>query len=144
MQYIRSDLIFSYWIFGWFILYYCRIITYSPKFALIIGIIENIFSVFYLIFMNTSNYKIIKFIIINICIKVIPLFIIIKDKIVWKDIYATFILFIIYIIWLFINNPKNLFKTYIQMINNYTTKTDSKKKLTFLSYIYDKIYNSFH
>ena len=41
-----------------------------------------------------------------------------------------------------------IFKTYIQMINNYTTKSDyksdSKKNLTFLSYIYDKIYNSFN
>ena len=144
MQYIRLDFVFSYWIFGWFILYYYRIVSYSPKFALIIGIIENILIIFYLIFMNASNYKIIKFIIINFCIKVIPLLMIIRDKIIWKDIYATFILFIVYIIWLFINNPKKIFQTYIHMINNYSSKSDSKKKLTFLSYIYDKIYDSFH
>ena len=30
---LRFDLVFSYWIFIWYILYICHIVEYSPKFV---------------------------------------------------------------------------------------------------------------
>jgi len=73
MQIVRSDFVFSYWIFTWFILYLLKIVPYSPKFVIILGIIENLFVFMYMIFYKSPIYNIIKFIIINILIKVIPL-----------------------------------------------------------------------
>ena len=39
----RFDQIFSYWIFVWYLLYVLGVISYNPKFALIIGVITNLF-----------------------------------------------------------------------------------------------------
>ena len=41
MKYYRFDLLFSYWIFIWYLLYIFEIIDASPKLALIVGLIEN-------------------------------------------------------------------------------------------------------
>ena len=104
MKTLRFDYVFSYWIFAWYLLYIFHIINYNPKFALIIGIIENII---YFIIMILSKKKFIDlflFIIINICIKIIPFITVMNDTIIWRDITATFVLFIIYNIWLYINS----------------------------------------
>jgi hypothetical protein len=38
---MRFDLVFSYWIFAWYLLYMAKIIKYSPKLVIVLGIIEN-------------------------------------------------------------------------------------------------------
>jgi len=110
MKIIRPDYIFSYWIFIWYILYILKFAHNSPKFALIVGIIENLFVMFTMIHKNIKAHCII-FFIINIFIKVLPLLSIINDKILQKDIYATVILFLSYNIWLYINKT-NLIRIY--------------------------------
>jgi hypothetical protein len=145
---IRSDYVFSYWIFLWFILYILKIIKYSPKFIIILGIIENFFVIIYLILKKSTLYKITKFIIINIIIKVIPLYIIWKDEINLKDIIVSIILFVIYLIWIYINcGVECLYNIQKKIINSYGTMTKrviSKKKNyknnTILSYLYDKFF----
>jgi len=39
---LRIDLVFSYWVYFWYILYAFKITNYSPKFPLILGLIDNI------------------------------------------------------------------------------------------------------
>ena len=107
MSQLRFDLIFSYWIFIWFIIYKLNLITFSPKFALIIGLIENFIMLIMMLLYGTHIETIFYFIIINTFIKVIPLYYLRNTNINWNDIYFTIILFIIFIIWLHINN-KNL------------------------------------
>jgi hypothetical protein len=104
MRVLRFDLIFSYWIFIWFLIYKLKWIMYSPKFAIIFGFIENCFMLIMMFLFGTKTESIIYFIIINFFIKVIPLYYLRNDYIYWKDIYFTFVLFIIFIIWLHINN----------------------------------------
>ena len=136
---IRSDYIFSYWIFAWFLLYYANIVKYSPKFIIILGLIENFFIVVYLLINNSTSYKISKFIIINIVIKVIPLYLIFNDKIRYQDIYATIILFLFYLIWIYINCGIDCFYImYQKLINSYNTM--KTQEMTYLSYIYDNIF----
>jgi len=92
----RFDLVFSYWIFVWFLLYNFKFVTYNPKFVLMLGIIENII-VFILMLILGSNYTtLFYFIIINLCIKIWPYYTIRKTYITYKDIYASVILFSIY------------------------------------------------
>jgi hypothetical protein len=104
MKSLRFDLIFSYWIFAWFILYLCNITKYSPKFAFILGLIENLFMLIMMIIKGTKRITILYFIIINFLIKVLPIYYLRAETIRMKDVYMTVLLFIIFIIWLYINN----------------------------------------
>jgi len=140
MEYLRLDFIFSYWIFLWFILYEVKIIKYSPKFVIILGLIENFGLFLYFIYKKSSLYNISKFIIINIFIKIIPLYLVYNDKIISKDIIASFILFLIYLLWLIVNNRFNyLFNEYNELIKGYVNQK-YKNKQSFLGYSYDFIY----
>jgi len=102
----RFDLVFSYWIFAWFLLYWFRIIPYSPKLAMCLSIAENAILLGIMILLLKSSFEtIIKFLIINAFIKAIPLYAVWSDKINWKkDIIRSIILFGIYLVWLFINS----------------------------------------
>lgn len=134
----RLDYVFSYWIFAWFVLYYFKIVKYSPLFILLFASIENVvlFIIHIINFIIDNSYynffKLIGFIIINFCIKVLPLYYIIKIendvktfeelfKLIKKDdILISLYLFIIYIIWLFINKAISI-KNYKLNINLPTT-----------------------
>ena len=100
---LRIDLVFSYWIFIWYLLYAIHIVKYNPKFAIIIGIIENIFMFLTMIYFGSSYETLFYFIIINIFIKLIPYYTLIKTSITYNDIKVTLLLFLIYSIWVYIN-----------------------------------------
>lgn len=101
---LRADLVFSYWIYAWFIIYFLNYTKYSPKIALILGLLDNIVMLFLMILWSTSLKTIIWFIIINTLIKVVPLYYLRTEPYKMKDVYFTMGLFLIYIIWLHINN----------------------------------------
>jgi hypothetical protein len=103
---LRADLVFSYWIYFWFILYLLKIIKFSPKFALIIGVVDNIGMLIMMLSYGTSFQTIQNFIIINTLIKVIPLYYLKNEKINLKDIYFTSFLFLLFIFWLHLNKQK--------------------------------------
>jgi hypothetical protein len=104
MAALRIDLVFSYWIYIWFILYIFKYTIYSPKFALTLGLLDNIILLFLMLIWGTSVKTIIWFIIINTLIKVVPLYYLRNEPYKMKDVYFTAGLFFIYIIWLHINN----------------------------------------
>lgn len=97
----RFDLVFSYWIFTWFLLYYFGITKYSPKLALFISLAENIILFLVMVFILKSAWDtLLKFLIINTFIKVIPIYVVWADKINWKmDLLRITCLFLIYIAW---------------------------------------------
>ena len=104
MNFLRLDLVFSYWLFFWFILYLFKIVRYSPKFSLILGLIENIIMLLFMFLYGTSKKTILYFIIINFIIKVIPLYFLRKENIIIKDIIFTIIVFCCFILWIYLNN----------------------------------------
>ena len=104
MAALRIDLVFSYWIYIWFILYIFKYTIYSPKFALTLGLLDNIVLLFLMFTWGTSIKTIIWFIIINTLIKIMPLYYLRTEPYKMKDVYFTMGLFLIYIIWLHINN----------------------------------------
>ena len=79
-------------------------IRYSPKLALTIGLIYNFMILIMMLLYDTRIKTIISFIVINTLIKVFPLYYLINEKILLKDVYFTIGLFIVFIIWLHINN----------------------------------------
>jgi hypothetical protein len=100
---LRSDLVFSYWIYAWFILYACKYLTYSPKFALILGLLDNAVMLLLMSLFGTSTKTIFYFVIINTIIKVAPLYYLRQERITPKDVYFTCGLFLIFVGWLHVN-----------------------------------------
>jgi len=100
---LRPDLVFSYWIYAWFILYACKYLKYSPKFALILGLLDNAVMLLFMMLFGTSVRTIFYFVIINTIIKVLPLYYLRQERITWKDVHFTCGLFFIFVIWLHIN-----------------------------------------
>ena len=103
MAALRIDLVFSYWIYFWYILYAFKFTNFSPKFPLIIGLLDNIIMFFMMLAYGTSFNTIISFLFINTIIKAIPLYNLRNEQIKIKDIIFTVVLLFIYIIWLHIN-----------------------------------------
>jgi hypothetical protein len=103
MAALRADLVFSYWIYLWYILYAFKITTFSPKFPLILGLIDNIIMLLLMLVYGTSRETIFYFIIINTIIKVVPLYYLRNEPIKWRDIYFTVFLFILFVGWLNLN-----------------------------------------
>ena len=99
---IRWDFIFSNWIIIWFILYYVKIVPYSPLFALIIGFIENIYLMSLMILNQVRVASILHFAFIIFMIKIIPLYLI-QHTIRVNDIIVTLIVMNLYLAWLLVN-----------------------------------------
>lgn len=170
-KYIRPDFVFSYWIFLWFILYKLKFINFNPKNALIFAIIINISMLGFLIKKKSTTYNIIKFIIINTIIKIIPFIFIYKSTVTNLDNYFFVVLFCLYIFWTHLNgklnnklndNPYNNIKNkiinnspvniiYNELLfayigndnknNNNNHNQTNVNKKTPLSYYYDIIFN---
>ena len=103
MTALRVDLVFSYWVYIWFILYEFSFTDYSPKFPLILGLIDNLIMLILMLLYSTSRRTIFYFIIINIFIKVLPLYYLRNKPIKLNDIYFTFGLLLLFVFWLHIN-----------------------------------------
>jgi hypothetical protein len=103
MAALRTDLVFSYWIYIWFILYVLKFTEYSPKFPLILGVIDNLIMLVLMLLYGTSSRTIFYFIIINTLIKVVPLYYLRNEPIKLNDIYFTCGLFLLFVFWLHVN-----------------------------------------
>lgn len=135
---MNSDLLFSNWIFIWFILYLFYIIPYSPKLIILLGFGVIFFMVIYLYIKNASKYSLLKFLMLNIIMKAIPLIVLYNIPITKNDYYFSITIFILYMIWLDVNDT-NIFKVYKKLINNYINGSSK----TIVSNTYDEIYNNF-
>jgi hypothetical protein len=86
MAALRADLVFSYWIYFWYVLYAFKVTNYSPKFPLILGVIDNLIMFVLMLLYGTSSRTIFYFIIINTLIKVVPLYYLRNQSIKINDI----------------------------------------------------------
>ena len=99
----RFDIIFSYWIFGWFILYMFKIVTINPLFALLLGLLHNLMILIVVIYNSYPQNEIIAFLIVMLAIKVIPIYLLRNSRIQKRDILTTLCLFLVYLGWIKIN-----------------------------------------
>jgi hypothetical protein len=135
--------IFSYWIFIWFILYYLGLTKYNPLLLLLVGYIFTLFEFIYLIINKTSKYNLIKFFIINVLIKFIPILLIIKFPLRFNldDIYVSIYLILTYLIIMSIMN-KNPYEYYKLMINTYLYNDNEYK--SYISIMYDNLFFNYN
>ena len=104
---MRTDFIFSYWVFIWYLFYIFGSTTYNPTFALLCGLLENSIVLSLMIYYKTQKKLLLLFVIMTILLKILPLYTLVLEKkreiIKIGDIAATFILFSIYLVWMIIN-----------------------------------------
>lgn len=99
---LHIDLVFSYWIFLWYLLYILGFVKSNPKFALLLGLIENAIILIFMCFYS-SYETIFYFVLINSLIKVIPFYTVMNSEIKNNDMINTLELFVIYLLWLYVN-----------------------------------------
>jgi hypothetical protein len=128
---MRLDFIFSYWILIWYI-------AYSPKFALIIGILENIGTWFMLIYKKSSITSTLDFALVVFIAKVLPFYFLRNETIQHGDVIFTFVLFGLYNAWLFINN-QNFIGVSMQTIDSMAHDKHDTPMLKLFNYIETKV-----
>ena len=111
---LRIDFIFSYWVFFWDLLYVFNLVSYNPKFAILCGFIENSLLLVCMIIFKTSLKIVTLFLMMVFLLKLIPLYFLRDYPIKMRDVYATLLLFLVYLAWLTINNKS---------INDFITHT---------------------
>ena len=129
---MRFDFVFSYWILAWYVAYMVKFTDYIPKFALIVGILENLVVLFYMIRFGSNFRTISRYMGVNAVIKVLPLYTVRNDPIRIKDIVATAVYFLIFTGWLYVNEESltgNYNKIIDSLINN-RDETPLMKMLT--------------
>lgn len=114
---MRIDLVFSYWIFAWYLFYKARLLSYNPKFIIIAGIIENSFLLLYMIIHGSNMHTIGWFIFINTFIKVIPFYTVRNERIQVRDIWFSGLVFGMYAVWIALNRQS--------LTGNYRAVVDS-------------------
>lgn len=123
---IRIDLIFSYWVLLWFILYVFKLVPYNPLFWLWVALIENFLNIGLFIYYKRFEF-LWAFIAVIFIIKVLPIWYLRNTPIRINDMIFGLILFIVYYCWLIYNNSslhKLYNATYDSIKNNkpsYTT-----------------------
>lgn len=120
--------LFSYWIIVWFIIYYIYYMIFNnnnkmsmivnPIPVLIMGIIENVIMLIIMIISYKPISSIILYLIMIICMKLVPLYLLQNRPILWfKSILFTSIVFLIYNLYL-IYNQTSIYEVYKKTMNS--------------------------
>jgi len=136
---IRPDLVFTYWIFAWYLAYITKLTKYNPKWGLLLGIIENCISLLLVFFVFKAKITYTDFgllIAIVIITKMLPFYTIYRTRTTTtkNDIYALFVLAIIYIIWVHVNN-ETVIKIYQKITQSIIHGNNDTPAMWFISKI---------
>lgn len=116
MEEVNYDLLFSYWLLVWYVLYVFGYIDYNPSLLLLIMqavIIMFLYIKYFYYNKTTSKYLFIRIFVM----KFLPLYLLwfANDvRIMMKDVYFTLGLFLLYIFYLYIHNT-NMIEVYSKM-----------------------------
>jgi hypothetical protein len=94
----RYDYVFSYWLFLWYILYMLKLVPFNPFWFLVVATVANGLD---LICGHIGDVPL--FILINIVIKLIPLYTLWGSKLRRVDVYAGLVYFVAYLAWMKLN-----------------------------------------
>ena len=93
---------FSYWIFAWFLVFYAGYTKYNPKSWLVLAFLNNLY-VFIFNHKLRSNRKVFAlFILVDIVIKVIPLWLLRNTAFKYDDFIIGWMLFFVFLTWMFV------------------------------------------
>jgi hypothetical protein len=111
LNFIRPDLLFTYWIFAWSFGYLMRFPVfswYNPTLLLILGALQNVYTLFHMVKQGKRSMRdIIYFSLINLFLKVYPLYLLSvrrQLRISSGDLIASVVLAWVYVTWCHLNN----------------------------------------
>jgi hypothetical protein len=113
---VSPQYIFSYWIFTWFLIYEVGWTKYNPFLLLCIGLIANVLTVFSMMYYRNDWVSILVYCFINTFLKVIPVFLLWGSKIKSRDFYASIGLFVIYLLFVYVNNKMDIYFQVVESI----------------------------
>jgi len=119
----RFDYVFSYWIFLSYILFYFQILHYNPKYIIIAALFFTCIQILFFLWRGMNPVRLGIFLIINMMIKVIPLYTIWNKPVKPNDHLFYLGMFVFYISWLYSNDVD--LKEIIQSYFSYNTNTDN-------------------
>lgn len=145
---LRIDWLFSYWVYLWFLIFYFTINVrnstaaffiqknLNPILALYFALFENIITFLYIIYVNPEIVIIVKFLLMILVVKVLPIYLISDKKINFSnDIYTLMIIFGIYNIWLWVNDT-NIYEIYERTINAVSSGDNKTPFYNFINYLH--------
>ena len=111
----RPDLIFSYWIILWYVLYITKLVPYNPVYLFYVGIVLACIQVSIMFAYHKSFAYICSFLLATMILKGIPIYTIYKRKTTNTDMYVMIGLIVLYLCWLKFNdkNLKRFFMEYL-------------------------------
>ena len=136
---MRLDFIFSYWILLWYLAYAVKFTNLSPKFALLIGIVENLALFAFMIYKRTDIDSLLRFGFGNLLIKVLPFYLLRNEIIKQSDVIVTLLVFALYNAWLYINN-----ETFISIVEKTTDSLVHNKNNTPFMKLLDQMEHSLY
>lgn len=142
---ITFDILFSNWIFIWFLLFCIGLIKYNPFFVFVIVFCICNSWIFYAYYTNKlNNYNLYKILILNFLFKIMPIVILILTKnnnIRNKDLIFTIILVLIYLVYLHIKNLDvvDVYNIVLEGIIN-----DNEQTKGYINKLYDDLYKKVH
>ena len=95
--------LFSYWMVVWYVLYMVGMIPYNPKFALTVGLLENVILLFTMIYYKNKWVNIVLFCTVVFFIKGVPLWTLRHTVYTKQQVLATLVLFMVYASYLVLN-----------------------------------------
>lgn len=115
--------VFSYWIFTWFLFFEFGWTKYNPFYFLCFALGVNLIQLGMMVYFQNAPIAILFYVVINLFIKVIPIYLLWGTPLRWKDIQAGLILFGVYLLFLAWNDKlfgkKNMFyQGYVNIKNN--------------------------
>lgn len=123
MDFIRPDLLFSYWIFAWFFIYYIidefkgpKIIRRcgSPLLILWIALVFNIYELCYFMLVKLDMVLFVEYTSMILIIKALPIYLLYRKGVTIRlvnDVLVLFIVLLTYVAHLYLNhtNPQKVY-----------------------------------
>lgn len=133
--------LFTYWIVTWFLIYYFISNKIpSPKMALCIGLLQNIFGLFSFIYTSHNLWNIFKFLMVIFFTKALPLYLVRNVPFDFpKDIYVFIGIFGIYCIHLQLLGT-NVIEVYREAEDNLTKGKNNTPLYKLIDWLQDKLY----
>ena len=131
----RPDLIFSYWLVLWFLLYMMKIIPYNPKYLFITGVVLASIQVLIMLSYQKSFFYIFAFVLANLLIKGIPIYMIYNRKTRPIDFCVMLFSVLVYYCWLKMNN-KNVKRFFMEYL---TPNENGRKSFPITNWIFESL-----
>ena len=140
IPFIRPDMIFTYWVLLWFFVYLAvpkPTIVPNPSFALLLGLVENAFTVVYMLYIGAAHLW--WFLLSALVTKGVPFYLVFDRAQLFSrtPILDTALLFLAYTVYLLVLGT-NPVEVYIQMLQSFDKKYGNQIRTPFY-YLMDKI-----